>query len=289
LRELSDLWEEEGVVMQGFRNMYNPHIIQEPGDEYPFKMWFFGWAAEDCNPGYPGCDAIFYARGKDLHHWEVYAGEERWDEKMDPHTWAPVVTPRDRFYDEWHDGDPSVVLHDGKYYMAYTATGWNRDGKPMDDRWHLSCIMGAVSGDGILWERSDEPILIWEPEIGKPNYADFPGPGTYFGGYARPSIMYDNDNWRLWFDCGLECSMAYAENSGEFLDPDGWELIRGGDDPLIQSWPNLDVIKVGDRYYCYSDPDLKRHGVEDWSGVGWEARQICEAVSPDGLNWEVLG
>ena len=54
--------------------------------------------------------------------WEIYMGERGWDAGMKPETWAPVLTASDRYYDAWHNGDPSVVLRNGKYYMAYSAT-----------------------------------------------------------------------------------------------------------------------------------------------------------------------
>ena len=189
MEERTGLWTDGKIVLEGFHNMYNPHIVREPGEDHPFKIWFFGWAAEDCNPGYPGCDAIYHARAKDLNHWEVFAGRRGWDSSMNPRMWVPVLTARDLFYDQWHNGDPSVVHLDGRYHMVYTSTGWNKGGKALQEEWHLSCIMGAVSDDGVNWERSDEPLLIWGPEVGKKNYASYPGPGEYYGSYARPSLM----------------------------------------------------------------------------------------------------
>ncbi len=69
-------WERNEVnLLSGFRNMYNPHILKVPEDEYPYKMYFFGWLTEVCNTGYAGCDAIFVARSQSLDGpWEVYAG-----------------------------------------------------------------------------------------------------------------------------------------------------------------------------------------------------------------------
>ena len=75
------------------------------------------------NKGYPGCDAIFHARSKDLKKWEVYSGEDRWNTTMDPKLWVPVITADNKPYDDWHVGDPSVVYKDGRFYMAFSATG----------------------------------------------------------------------------------------------------------------------------------------------------------------------
>ena len=287
----TSLWENSGRnVLWGFDNMYQPCVIEEPGSEYPYKMWFFGWAAADCNPGYPGCDAIFHARSKDLDHWEVYAGDGRWDATMNPKLWAPVVTPDDKPYDQWHNGDPSVVRYRGRYYMAFTATGFDLDGKrgddPADTDGWLSCVMGATSADGIHWTKTKAPLLIWPQDLGrKEGYAEDP---AYYGDYARPCLRRDGGRWRLWFDywCGRNgVSVGYAENLGRFADSKQWRILRADKNPVLASWPNPNVIKVGRRYYCYADPP-------DYPGPhadGWMARQIFEATSTDGVHWKVLG
>ena len=285
----SALWEKTGRdVLRGFDDMYQPHVIHEPGNAYPFKMWFFGWAVQDCNPGYPGCDAIFFARGKDLDHWEVYAGDGRFDTTMNPKVWAPVITADDKYYDQWHDGDPSVVRFEGRYYMAFTATGFDLDGlrgdDPKDTDGWISCVMGAVSDDGIHWRKTTAPIAMWEQDPGRREGYDKP---DYFGDYARPSLLRDGGRWRLWFDywCpGHGVSVGYAENRGDFADPKQWKVLRAGANPVLPSWPNPNVVKAGARYYCYGDPP-------DYpsTGDGWTRRQISEAVSRDGLNWTPLG
>ncbi|MGQ9732997.1 MAG: hypothetical protein ACUVX8_17200 [Candidatus Zipacnadales bacterium] len=237
----SNLWERsEQDVLRGFRNMYNPHVIYEPGTEYPFRMWFFGWASEDCNPGYSGCDAIYFARGKRLDEWDVWSGGDEWDSTMTPQRWLPVICAQDQPWDQWHNGDPSVVLHEGTYYMAYSATGFDLDGLPFgqqgDTDGDLCCIMGAISRDGIQWVKSEKPILIYEPEIGRPgdpNYYDAVGGGMYH----RPSLMHEDGKWRLWFDYWASnergTCMGYAENEGEFLDPSDWRVVRAGNEPLL--------------------------------------------------------
>lgn len=49
--DLSSQWHKSGKdVLRGFTNMYNPHVVYESKSEYPFKMWFFGWASGDGNP-----------------------------------------------------------------------------------------------------------------------------------------------------------------------------------------------------------------------------------------------
>lgn len=287
----SDLWQRsEQNVLSGFRNMYNPHIVWEPGADYPFRMWFFGWATDDCNPGYSGCDAIYHARGKSLDQWEVYAGNAGWDVSMQPETWVPVITAENKPWDQWHNGDPSVVLYQGRYYMAYSSTGFDLDGimygQPGDTDGDLICIMGAVSDDGIHWKKSERPILIYEPEIGQPGYRPEQDDAVRHGMYHRPSLMRDGGRWRMWFDYWRDSQygtcMGLAETEGEFLDPAAWRLVRGGDDPALVHWPNPDVVKVESKYYCYADPYV--YGNHVWSG-----RQIAEAVSDDGITWHEVG
>lgn len=286
----SAFWSRSGKnALYGFRNMYAAKVVRVPDRAYPLRMWFFGWAVTDCNAGSAGCDAIFHARGRDLDRWEVYCGGATWDATMNPKTWTPVVTARDKYYDQWHNGDPSVVYRDGTFHMAYSSTGFNADGigedRPGDKDGDILCVMGAESADGIRWRRSSEPLLINQAEYGAPH-----GKGSQFvnGMYHRPSLMWDEDHWRMWFDywAGPDrggCAMGYAECRGEFLDPSAWKIVRAGDRPLLPHWPNPEVIKVGRKYYSYADPPIPP------SKHPWRARQIAEAVSDDGIHWTVLG
>jgi len=282
----SPFWQRsQRTVLSGFRNMYHATVLQVDDAACPFRMWFFGWAAEDCNPGFPGCDAIFLARGKSLDQWEVYSGEGSWDAAMDPRKWVPVITARDKPYDAWHNGDPSVVLHKGRYYMAYSATGPNSDGirfgLPGDRDGDLYCVMGAVSGDGIHWQRSAEPLLIYGPEIGAPR-----APQTdafKYGMYHRPSLLFDQGRWRLWFDywTGSDVAMGYAEAPEDDFMKGKFRVLRAGDNPVLHEWPNPSVIKAGSKYYSFADPA--------GYGQGWPGRQLAEAESDDGINWRILG
>jgi len=287
----SELWQRsERDVLSGFGNMYNPHVIHEPGEEYPFRMWFFGWATADCNPGHPGCDAIYHARGKDLDHWEVYAGERGWDASMNANLWMPVITAQEQPWDQWHNGDPSVVVRDGIYYIVYSSTGFDLDGKmygtPGDTDGDILCVMGATSEDGIEWTKSERPLLLYEPELGQPGYQPDKHDAVNHGMYHRPSLMWDGGKWRLWFDYWADTErgvcMGLAENVGDFLDPDDWEVVHAGDEPALANWVNPDVVKVGEMYFSYADPYV--YGNHAWTG-----RQIAEAVSEDGVEWQELG
>lgn len=125
------LWHRSGRdLLSGFCNMYNFHVLREPRGAFPYRARFFGWAAADGNPGYPGCDAIFAARSRHLlRGWQVYAGERGWV-SGEPAAWVPVLTARDLYFDQWHNGDPG----------GYGSHPW-RSRK----------IVEAVSADGINW------------------------------------------------------------------------------------------------------------------------------------------
>jgi hypothetical protein len=287
----SAAWERDPtVLLSGFTNMYNPHVVYDPeiDADHPYRMWFFGWASADMNPGYPGCDAIFHARSADLTHWEVYAGDAGWDAESRVDTWVPVLCADDKPYDQWHNGDPSVVKHDGRYVMAYSSTGFDLDGIPAglpgDTDGDICCVMAAESDDGIHWTRAPRPILLHEPELG---VLEKPEEPAYTGMFHRPSLMFDDGRWRLWFDYWVAgprgICMGHAECDGDPLDAAAWHITHDLAEPLLLEWPNPDVIRVGDRYYAYGDPN-GYPGQE-----GWPSRQMCEAVSDDGLSWRVLG
>jgi len=292
-REVTAGWEiTRKPLLRGFFNLYNACVLRVPDATYPFRMWLFGWAAEEGNPGYPGYDAIYCARGKDLAHWEVYAGDAGWDGSMTPSLWVPVVTASDAPYDNFHNGDPAVVLHDGVYHMAFSAVGI----APVTDavgnqRLHLvSCVMAATSTDGLHWKKSEKPIALWSKEYADPWYlvdgkVGDPPPG-HMGSYHRPALMYDSGRWRLWFDYylpGTFLSLGVMENTAEFLRPEAWRLLRADQAPLLRNWPNACVVRAGKWLYSFSDAPYYP------PEVGGEGRMLTMARSGDGLDWEVLG
>ena len=269
-------------LLSHFNNMYNPCVV-EAGGLYRYQMWFFGWAADHTNKDTPGCDAIFHARSKDLQKWEVYSGDQGWDADMNPEKWVPVIHASERWYEAWHVGDPSVVLHEGNYYMAYSATSRHfgkRDGYPAT---MVQCLMGAVSNDGIHWEKTERPLLIRE--------ADTPDPGPdpdRIGDFHRPSLHRDGGKWRLWFDYwlpGKGVCMGYAENDGDFGRTGAFKIQHDLRAPLIETWPNPEVIRIGKEYHCFSDPPGYPTKKEESQ---WKSRQLREAVSADGVHWKKL-
>lgn len=287
-------WERVGgELITGFYNMYNLHIVPEPDDAaYPFKGWFFGWATTLCNEGYPGCDAIYAARAPKLAGpWEVYCGDEAgkpvWDSTMAASKWVPVISGGTTIFDSHHNGDPSVVRLNGTYYIIYSGTGHNADGisygQEGDTDSDISCVMGAVSRDGIHWTKTDAPVLVHKANIGQPPRE----PGDYMhpsGLFHRPSLMREDGIWKAWFDSfdGKRFTMLYAENKGEFMNPADWKVVRGMDNPCIVEYPNPDVVKVEDLYFVFADPGGHPE-------PGWASRKTTWAVSLNGRDWAMVG
>ncbi len=276
-------WQRDGrSLLTNFNNMYSPCVV-ETGGEYRFKMWFFGWATATANPDIPGADAIYHARSKDLETWEVYCKDGSWDTTMTPAKWWPVLRASDRWFESWHVGDPSVVLKDGRFYIAYSSTSGvieKTEGYPVQ---MVCCVMGAVSDDGIHWKKTEQPLLIRPGDTAKPK----PVPGR-IGDFHRPCLRWENNRWQLWFDYWLPgegICMGYAENEGDFMQTGGFEILHDLKKPVLANWPNPEVIRIGDTYHSFADPT----GYSIQPGQShWMSRQLREAVSSDGLSWERL-
>ncbi|MBQ2306794.1 MAG: hypothetical protein II184_04695, partial [Clostridia bacterium] len=128
----------ESPVLENFYNLYNMEVERCDDPDYPYRMWIFGESTGDrANPD-TGYDSIFHGRGKDLDSWEMWCGERNgadvWDTTMDPKLWQPVLRRADKKYDSIHNGDPSVVYKDGRFYMAFSCVGFDdRDGRTYYD------------------------------------------------------------------------------------------------------------------------------------------------------------
>ena len=279
-----------GSVLENFYNLYNFEVERCDDSEYPYRMWIFGESTGSSSDPDTGYDSIFHGRSRDLDHWEMWCGEENgeslWDSEMKPSRWKPVMRRADKKYDSVHNGDPSVVYKDGKFYMAFSSVGFDsRDGQT----YIVNCIMGAVSEDGIHWTKSVEPLLIWDREYEEGWVAGTPTPPST-GGYHRPSLMWDNvDNkWKLWFDYylpGTFLSMGYAVNNGDFMLSSHWQLIHAEQTPQLKDWPNPEVCRIGEKYYAFTD--APGFGVS--RGGAQNDRQLLVAVSDNGWDWRVLG
>ena len=151
LRDLTPRWETgPGPILKGFHNLYNACVVKIPDREYPYRLFFFGYAAEDHNPGYPGGDAIYLGRAHALDDWEVYSGDQGWDRTEDPAKYVPVVYGDPKPYDGMANGDPSVVYRDGVYHMALSSVGFDSraDATGTQRLYVVNCVLGATSTDG---------------------------------------------------------------------------------------------------------------------------------------------
>ena len=282
MKDLTYEWRTHSdPVLFNFRNLYNAKVLKTEDPIYPYRMWIFGESVHEGNLGFNGYDAIFLARGKSLDSWEVFCGDDRWDCTMNPEKWAPVITAGNEIFDSFHNGDPSVVFKNGLYYMAFSSVGMLEIN---GENYIINCIMGATSVDGILWDKSKAPILIWDKEYVELWNAKEPCPPST-GGYHRPSILFDDGKWKLWFDYylpGTFLSMGYAENSGDFLNPDDWIVKNCDQNPQLRNFPNPAVVKINHSYYAFSDAPL-------FSGEHGNHRQIVMAQSHNGYDWEICG
>ncbi|MHB1462373.1 MAG: hypothetical protein ACYC1M_13895 [Armatimonadota bacterium] len=291
--DLTSKWEVDHKPILGpFYNLYNASVVHEPSKPYPFKMWLFGWAAEENNISTVGGDAIYHTRSKDMLHWEVYAGDDKWVSSDQPAKFASVLYRGKEIWNCWAAGDPSVVKKGNAYYMAYSSVGVETV-KEADGTDHLkliNCVMGAKSNDGIKWEITKKPILIWKDEFVK-RWDISTGdtsklPDEYYGSYHRPSLMWDGGRWKIWFDYyhpGTFLSMGYAENKADFMDPSSWQVLRADKQPLLKDYPNPCVIKVGKRYFAFSDaPNYPEP-------LGGDGRLLTMAQSKNGIDWTYMG
>ena len=280
-QENPGVWQRNEIaLLSRFNNMYNPCVVEVGGD-YRYRMWFFGWANDPTNQKFPGCDAIYHARSRDLQHWEVYCGNDQWDTSMNPALWMPVIHASQHWYEAWHTGDPSVVFKDGHFHMAYSATSKHfsqREGYPSG---MVQCVMGATSANGIDWVKSNQPLLIRNGDTANPA----PEPRR-IGDFHRPSLHWDKDKWRLWFDYwhpDMGVCMGYAENKKEFMTSDGFRIQHNLAQPLLNNWPNPNVVRIDGQYHSFADPA----GYPIQKGEShWKGRQLREATSPDGIHWE---
>lgn len=303
-------WEDfNRPAFEGFMHAYQPCVVEVPDQQYPYRMWFFGWVTEIANPGLAGADAIYFARGRDLDTWEVFCEDGSWDTDGKNEKWLSVLysspDPED-YYETFHTGDPSVVYRDGMYYMAYSATSqafvdpdspepvlpptfsnMEIEGYPAK---MIQCVMGATSEDGIHWTKTEKPLLLGEADT---KYPPDPAPDR-IGDFHRPCLLWDEDQdrWLLYFDyrnmaMGLGSIVGLAQNTGDFMNGE-FEPVHSLDEPLLTGWPNPEMVKIGPCYVSFSDaPGYEKATAPQGHQVsGWQLRQLRMATSPDGLTWE---
>ena len=124
-------------------------------------------------------------------------------------------------------------------------------------------------------------------------YAEAENRNSWYGGHQRPSLMFEDGVWKMWFDY-KENQIGYAECSGDFLTGE-WKEIRGGQQPLLTG-VDFDVVKIGSVYYAYGDPYIDWYKITDDEipyysddASRWSQRQIVEYQSLDGISWKATG
>ncbi len=302
--DLSQHWSDSKIVMNGYLHLYNPDVIKlnhKTENKNKYKMFLFGWSNDYCNSTLPGCDAIFTIETKNLEKWHINTPSQA--TKQLP-ALQPVLTAGDQYWNQWHIGDPSVIHLTDTYFMAFSSVGYDQDGispyaneainpnHANDTDGYYYTIGGAYSTDGNNWTFINHPILSTDLELGKKDM-------VIFGTFHRPSLMYDGDRFKMWFDYyhgapidkpvalpEFHHSMGYAELIGPatldtFLTAN-WIIKQGLNFPAIPNWPNPEIIKVPFGYLSFADP--KGHYGGDWAG-----RKTSMAFSKDGINWKILG
>lgn len=300
-------------------NVYNSNIVHISSDlQYPYRMYFFGWAKEACNTHLPyhpehdpanrrnedWCDSIFMARAPTRSGpWQVLeetsgAAPSFKANLQNAERWKPVIysNQRHRMWDYHHSGDPSVIHINGLYFMAYSVTGHDIDGisehrAGQDTDGAFYSIGGAYSLDGIQWVKLAQPLLVSARDPGANELAA--GVDAFDMMYHRPSLMYDEGKFKMWFDfrgpgAGNPFAMGYAELNGapsiDVFSTGRWTIKQGRENPAIQNWPNPVVVKTRLGYFSYADP-IAVVGNE----TSWSQRKISEAFSSDGINWTLNG
>lgn len=321
-------WISNGQnLLENFYSCTSPETVYVPEWDveggYPYRMFFYGWAfTEGNNPttdyeGYPGGDAIFCARAQSIYGpWQVWSADPTtkegfWDEEMCPYYWCPVFTcstDPDAWYDNHHIADATVVWANGQFHMMTSSQGSDVDGKfgdfdASDTDGYSGCAVGAVSTDGINWTNADGPLLVWEHEKGFDENAVggwYTGNG-YYGALGQPSLLYDDGVWKCWFTYNASVMSArwgYAENHGDFLDPNDWQFIKYYDDPTnILGSTDFDVIKIGDKYHAFANTWINYYGLtydylenyplSDWRNMG--STCLTHFISSNGIDWAPVG
>jgi hypothetical protein len=222
-------YQPEIVYIGEYTSNSNLNTISKNG-QYKYIMYFFGWSCsqtnnitQECPNGYAnddylkGADSIFLARAKDLSGpWEVYSNDgtnDYWDTNMEPKYWKIILgTTNGSKYDTWHVGDPSVVYHNGVFYMAYSAcglmtkevphlsiTGDYYEGENIDLNYKgPSAIGGAWSNDGINWIKLGQQGYIWTIGDAHHNWTDTHGSPT-------PLLIWEDedDYWQKYYNSYL--------------------------------------------------------------------------------------
>lgn len=217
-------------------------LEHEGSEEQIFKMWF-SWRPKR---------AIGYTTSRDGIHWE-----------------EPVVVLGPVPGSAWEADEinrPTVICRDGQYLMWYSGQmkPYREDGR--------SVIGLAVSGDGIHWERRQEPVMApdqaWEQQA-----------------IMCPHVLYDEDDgkYKMWYAAGCNHepdAIGYADSQ------DGIHWVKHPDNPVLAPDPN----QLWEQHKVVAPCVLKEDGWFYMFYVGHlheERAQVGLARSRDGMTgWE---
>jgi hypothetical protein len=138
-------------------------------------------------------------------------------------------------------------------------------------------------GEAAVWKKAEQPLLIHAKDTADPK----PSPGR-IGDFHLPCLRREDGKWRLWFDYwlpGKGVCMGYAENGGEFGLAGDFKIRHDLREPLMENWPNPEIVRIGNTYHSFADPG--DYPVKEGESP-WKSRQLREAVSADGRNWQLL-
>jgi sucrose-6-phosphate hydrolase SacC (GH32 family) len=172
-----------------------------------------------------------------------------------------------------HQNDPSVVRVGDVWWMFYT-----RAEHGISDE-----IAAATSPDGLHWERRGVVLA--------------PGEGTAWDSLivGRPSVLYEEGRFRMWYDgCGLKSgevrptsdkpeallAVATGRAVGYAESDDGLTWKRHGTAPIYGEGAGaLHVSHIADGYVMLYESHAGTRWASSRDGLTWSARGILAATS----------
>ncbi|MEC7984072.1 MAG: hypothetical protein VX278_02840 [Myxococcota bacterium] len=194
--------------------------------------------------------------------------------------------------------------------LAFAPSGWDRNGIEManvieeengfrlfyasfDDQ-NVFSIGTATSADGHTWSREgDGPVLVPELEWEQP----FLVGESYFGGVLEPSVLFENDVYRMWYSGWGEYEgrwghfIGYAESddaqtwtkesSPVFLpEPDAWD-----DAVVTQAHVVPDPVEGYHLFYMGQSESDRAFCNQNECAANYAIGHIGHAYSVDGFTW----